>query len=317
MLALLTLGSCAADFPFDHETSFFPPRLVRAGETVTASFPPDSVQAIFLWQSRTSGVTSHLSLTAENGSVSHLSLSSDSGVRVIGRAAALNFSSDVQIQAWLIGSALCPDLVFFYSAPVAFTDDLRPSAATEFCAFFAHTHFHATLDGNAGAALFTAANVREPTARCRGRQCTFESAQASFLRVSQIEAADHITLELTGKTAIDEPCDRFLIPLVGNSVQPPPLPFDPPKLLSCFVHSPYRSPFVIFAIFFMVIICTSLLILFGWCSRVQHRVRILLSGANDVNRDIDPKQLLREDQIQNLVSIVPEGEEEDAADRVT
>jgi hypothetical protein len=38
---------------------------------------------------------------------------------------------------------------------------------------------------------------------------------------------------------------------------------------------------------------------------------MLMTGARDVNSDIDPKKLLREDQIQHLVSVIPEGEEED------
>jgi hypothetical protein len=271
--------------------------LLRAGEAATASFALDSAQAVFLWRAAT-GVVASLSLTSENGTTSHVTLMSDWGVRAMARNATLNLSADVTLQVWQIPRALCTGPVLFYSAPVAFSDDLRPSSATEFCAFFGHAQFHATVDGTSRARLFTAANAREPAARCdRIRACTFESTQSSFLYVPGIEKGERTTLEFTAKSDTDQPCDRSFIPLViENAVYTLEMPLDPSNRFSCSVTSTHHSYFMIFGVVFMALACLALLVLFGWCSRVQ---------------------LLREDQIQHLISIVPEGEEEDAAEGVT
>jgi hypothetical protein len=315
MLALFALCLRAAEFRFDDQTPFFPPRFVPAGETVTASAPDDSGQAIFLWQAEAAGVAADLALAAESGLPPHLTLSSTRGVRVAGGRAALNFTADVRIQAWLVPAALCPGPVLFYSAPAAFTDDLRPLAPTEFCAFFAHARFRAAVGGRAGARLFSAARIGAPAVCNRSHGCTFESTDSSFLSLQNIERNDRITLEVTAKDAADGPCERAFIPLAAaGAVRPLEMPLEPADLFSCAVGNPHHLALVVFAVAFMALVCIALLVLFGWCSAIQRRLRVLLSGSRDVNRDIDPKQLLREDQIQNLISIVPECEEEDAGD---
>jgi hypothetical protein len=103
-------------------------------------------------------------------------------------------------------------------------------------------------------------------------------------------------------------CDRAFVPVVSDTTVTPEVA----AVLKCSAPSSYRSFFIIFAVVFLALIGAALLVLFGWCSRLRHRLRVLAAGGKDVNRDIDPKQLLREDQIQHLISVVPDGEEEDA-----
>jgi hypothetical protein len=126
----------------DDQTFFFPPRLVQADEFLATSLTLDSAQAVFLWHSETSDVLATLALTSKNGRASHVKVSSEWGLRAIARSATLHFSADVRIEALQIPSALCRHL--FYTAPVAFIDDLR--SRTAFCAFFGHKHFYTTVD---------------------------------------------------------------------------------------------------------------------------------------------------------------------------
>jgi hypothetical protein len=317
MLVALAAAAAGIEFAFDEDTFFFGPQHVRAGEPVQASFPRVGPQWAFFWRplSPERPPALAISVIAPSGANYTQVLHLESGIRASGLHATLRFSEDVLLQLWVLPRVLCPGALAFYSAPLGFTDNLRPSRRSGVCAFFSHTDTRVTVSGVAGAEFFRAADLMSPGLRCEtADNCTFESKGHSFLSVNPISRSSHLTLAVAGRgPAEQEPCRRTFIPIVSEGrLVPCDMKLDPPNLMSCDAALELSlAALVTFALVFIALVA---LALFGWGAKIWHRVRIFTSGAKDINHDIDAKQLLCEDQIEQLNSIVPGAEEEDGGD---
>jgi hypothetical protein len=320
MLLLLGVSAARTNFAFDEHTFFFAPGLVRAGGSVRASFPGAGGQCVFLWrpQNPESDLALSINVTTSSGATFASNVALDSGVRAVGCVIALNFSHDVFLQLWAVPDGLCPGPVLFYSSPSGFSDDLRPAGATSLCAFFGATNIDVAVSGKSGARFFRHADLRAPAMTCETvAGCTFASDGHMLLSLQPLQPPDHIALTVAARGPPNrEPCTRSFVPLLAESgLDTTEMPLDPLSRMSCHLaQQSLPSPLIVFGVVCLGLSGVALIVLFGWCARIRHQLVVFTSGGKDINRDIDPKQLLREDQIQHLVSVVPEGEEEDAGE---
>jgi hypothetical protein len=284
----------------------FEARAVQAGELVNATFEPE---AVFLW----SALLPRREIVAEIDGVPR----AGSLARVGGPRALLRFSGPVDLHAWFFANSSCPGPVIAYGAPAVFTEELQASdAPAPLCLVLRNfSRFRFAASGAASLDIFSADAGNQTAAACTAR-CAFDLDGPVFVIVGRPAAHARLTFSVKRqeRDAEGDSCARdFLPPVGGNGAHAGEAALVSANLFSCEEAEALNIEFVVLTVLGVcgVLPAIAALLALGWCHGVHARVRIILSGAENVNRLIQAKVALRKDVPEDLLSVgvedLPEG----------
>jgi hypothetical protein len=134
--------------------------------------------------------------------------------------------------------------------------------------------------------------------------------EPGFAVVSNISTTGRVVITAKADDHSVVQCARGFLPVIHDGKIATPV-VDTGATLSCQDADRWAGLPVALAGALVIVVGTMVLVGCGSCTRLRLRLRLAMSGVRDVNAEIDPAKLLRQDQISELVQVIPEDEEEE------
>jgi hypothetical protein len=305
---------------------FVPCGLIAANESIYAKFQFTDLHAVFLWtpQSGNDSVLLWLSITSHKGDVSADSMTRKHGVRVSGSACTIRFQTDVTLEIWFIPASTCVGPSIVYSAANVFMDEMKLKRSyAQICFFFLQfPRLHFRIDRHqSNSTLISYSNSDFMFGKRHsigGRVYEIDVREPTFFALNDVNP-DRISLYGKRKGLPTANCFHEFMPLVSESaIRVSEIESDSGNMFSCVnddLASDYSLPYVFLGIMGLIMAGLPLMVLFGWYSKMKIRLRMFLTGERDVNLVVDPKKLLKRDQIEDIVPVILDEAEEEMAER--
>jgi hypothetical protein len=283
---------------------------VNVGEYVNISLSSSASQAVVLWHSQSSTPNVAVNATFPNHTAAGIW---NHGVRLAGRGAVLSFDRSVALQRWVIPDSLCPGPLAVYLSPSSVHDILVPSPPVDrLCLFFMNSdQLSLRIDSQFDVAFYQLSDVTTPWRSCeKNKICERDFAERGFAVVSDIKGRGSVVITADAANDGVVRCARDFLPIFRDGKLTAPK-VGTGATLSCGDANRWGGLPIALAGVLTIVAGTLLLVCCRWCSRLKLRLQLALTGVRDVNAEIDPAKLLRQDQISELVQVIPEDEEEE------
>jgi hypothetical protein len=205
-----------------------------------------------------------------------------------------------------------------------FVDDLLPSTdQNELCIFVSQSaEIHIKIDtseSKTAIVSYSAPTVADRVRRCSpGSFCEFSSRDATFLLLDNLNRA-RFSIAMNLNENRQRICSKQFLPsLNGSVITKFELNSTKQNSFACLdgkIMGNHHKPQLAIVFIFIAMILFAFVFCARGCSSLRMRLRLLFTGERDVNMVIDPIELLRQDQISQLIPVIADEEEENVMER--